>query len=225
MRSRATRRPGSRPTPAARANAPQRRAGFHWWRSSETRPRPSNWTPSRSSNNRCESDADPSERMLTIPRALMTRCHGTVVLLDSACNAYPTSRGCPGSFASAATWPYVATRPLGMRRTTATMASCVDTVPERARLLIGRPRSRGARELPEETRHGSSRNSQQEDATCPFSRGSSLAWLPVFSHRWLWEAAATGSSVTSSSASSGRSSVVGSSARSARARRSADWVA
>jgi len=54
---------------------------------SETQPAASNRTPSLSSRKRCSISAPNMRRRLIPPRALMTRCHGTVVRSGKALSA------------------------------------------------------------------------------------------------------------------------------------------
>jgi hypothetical protein len=76
----------------------------------------------------------PDRRRLTPPRALMTRCQGIVVPAGSDASAYPTRRAWFPRPATRATWPYVATRPLGTRRTTAYTRAYVDAARPSARV-------------------------------------------------------------------------------------------
>jgi len=54
--------------------------------------------------------------LLALP---ITRCHGSRSLGLLVFIAAPATRAPPGIPASSATWPYVATRPVGILRTTA----------------------------------------------------------------------------------------------------------
>jgi hypothetical protein len=58
--------------------------GFHAKRRNSIRPDGLKRTPSRSSNIRWVSSAPGTRRRLTLPCALITRCHGTVVPFGNA---------------------------------------------------------------------------------------------------------------------------------------------
>ena len=78
----------------------------HRKRSSGTRPRASNATPSPSSSSRCRrSTAPSSERRLIRPSAATTRCHGTRPSSIRQPSARPTWRWWPGMPATRATCP------------------------------------------------------------------------------------------------------------------------
>lgn len=88
------------------------------------RPLSSNSMPSFSSKRRWRAspplrDGDHD----TAPFALTTRCHGTSVAGSRRWRTWPTRRPPLGNPAIAATWPYVATQPLGIRRITAEIAA------------------------------------------------------------------------------------------------------
>src|SRR5262245_37962551 len=86
------------------------------YRARSIRPRAKR-TPSPSSRSRWLSAPLPSPRRLTVPRPFTTRCHGTAG--GHTRIACPTARAARGTPTSAATCPYVTTRPAGTRRTRA----------------------------------------------------------------------------------------------------------
>jgi CheY-like chemotaxis protein len=83
-----------------------------------TAPPGANLTPSRSNSARWTTAPWSAPESEIRPAALSTRHHGTSASSGSAERAQPTVRAAPGRPASRATIPYVATRPLGMWRTT-----------------------------------------------------------------------------------------------------------
>ena len=92
----------------------------HAWARRTTRPR-RKVTPSASSRIRCVSMLLIRARALIPPCALTTRCHGRAA--GHSRSAPPTARAERGRPSSAAIWPYVATRPRGIRRTRRQTAS------------------------------------------------------------------------------------------------------
>ncbi len=75
-------------------------------------------TPSSSKSSRCTSGPPNANPGASDPSRNTTRWHGITPGSGLECNANPTNRADRGAPASAATCPYVATLPSGIRRTT-----------------------------------------------------------------------------------------------------------